>query len=72
MIIHLSIQWFLINVISGLDDVIQQYVVHFKDKDVNGKKLMMLTHYDLEKIGVRKLGHQELILEAVDLLRSLV
>lgn len=60
------------NVISGLDDVIQQYVVHFKDKDVNGKKLMMLTHYDLEKIGVRKLGHQELILEAVDLLRSLV
>nr|XP_034333756.1 connector enhancer of kinase suppressor of ras 2 isoform X5 [Crassostrea gigas] len=57
--------------LKGLDDVIQQYVVHFKDKDVNGKKLMMLTHYDLEKIGVRKLGHQELILEAVDLLRSL-
>jgi len=32
----------------------------------------MLTHYDLEKIGIDKLGHQELILEAVDLLKSLV
>ncbi|XP_062595057.1 connector enhancer of kinase suppressor of ras 2-like isoform X1 [Saccostrea cucullata] len=57
--------------LKGLDDVIQQYVAHFKDKDINGKKLLLLTHYDLEKIGVHKLGHQELILEAVDLLRSL-
>lgn len=57
---------------SGLDDVIQQYVAHFKDRDINGKKLMMLTHSDLENVGVHKLGHQELILEAVDLLKSLV
>lgn len=27
---------------------------------------------DLDKIGVRKIGHQELILEAVDLLRNFV
>ena len=33
---------------------------------------MMLTHSDLENVGVHKLGHQELILEAVDLLKSLV
>ncbi|XP_022289040.1 connector enhancer of kinase suppressor of ras 2-like isoform X2 [Crassostrea virginica] len=57
--------------LKGLDDVIQQYVAHFKDRDINGKKLMMLTHSDLENVGVHKLGHQELILEAVDLLKSL-
>lgn len=27
---------------------------------------------DLDKIGVQKIGHQELILEAVDLLRNFV
>jgi len=27
---------------------------------------------DLDKIGVRKIGHQELILETVDLLRNFV
>ena len=47
-------------------------MAHFKDRDINGKKLMMLTHSDLENVGVHKLGHQELILEAVDLLKSLV
>ncbi|XP_048769839.1 CNK3/IPCEF1 fusion protein-like isoform X2 [Ostrea edulis] len=57
--------------LRGLDDVIQQYVLHFTDKNINGKKLLILTHHDLEKIGVHKLGHQELILEAIDLLRSL-
>jgi hypothetical protein len=39
---------------------------------IDGRKLLMLTHHDLEKIGIDKLGHQELILEAVDLLKSLV
>lgn len=49
-----------------------QYVECFKERGVDGKKLMMLNHADLEKLGIRKLGHQELVLEAVDLLRSFV
>ncbi|KAK7500180.1 hypothetical protein BaRGS_00008727 [Batillaria attramentaria] len=57
--------------LQGLDESVAQYVHMFLDHDVDGKKLMMLNHADLEKIGINKLGHQELVLEAVDLLRSL-
>lgn len=34
--------------------------------------LLQLTSQDLEKLGVHKIGHQELILEAVEKLCSLV
>lgn len=42
------------------------------DIDINGQKLLDMQPNDLDKIGVRKIGHQELILEAVDLLRNFV
>ena len=58
--------------ISGLDESVSQYVTLFKVHEVDGRKLLMLNHADLEKIGVKKLGHQELVLEAIDLLRTLV
>ena len=57
---------------AGLDESVSQYVPLFLINGVNGRKLLMLNHADLEKIGINKLGHQELVLEAVDLLRSLV
>ncbi|KAK3096777.1 hypothetical protein FSP39_003211 [Pinctada imbricata] len=56
---------------SGLDDALLPYSNLFLEHDLNGKKLMLLTHSDLEKIGIMKLGHQELMLEAVDLLKAL-
>ena len=59
-------------VCSGLDESVAQYVPLFHVNGVDGRKLLMLNHADLEKIGINKLGHQELVLEAVDLLRSLV
>ncbi|KAK3609147.1 hypothetical protein CHS0354_032674 [Potamilus streckersoni] len=54
-----------------MDDAIIPYAHFFLNNDVDGKKLLMLTHSDLDKLNVHKLGHQELILEAVDLLRNL-
>jgi connector enhancer of kinase suppressor of Ras 2 len=51
---------------------VAQYRPLFIEYEVDGRKLLMLNHSDLEKIGINKLGHQELVLEAVDLLRSLV
>ncbi|XP_064618161.1 connector enhancer of kinase suppressor of ras 2-like isoform X2 [Liolophura sinensis] len=57
--------------LRGLDDVVLPYVHFFLNNGINGKKLLMLTHQDLEDFGITKLGHQELILEAVDLLRAL-
>lgn len=56
----------------GLDSVILPYIKYFMDIDINGQKLLDMQPNDLDKIGVRKIGHQELILEAVDLLRNFV
>lgn len=57
--------------LRGLDDAILPYVHFFLNNNIDGKKLMLLTPFDLEKISIMKVGHQELILEAVDLLKSL-
>ncbi|KAL8560200.1 hypothetical protein ACOMHN_021694 [Nucella lapillus] len=59
------------NWLRGLDDSVAQYGPQFQANRVDGKKLLMLNHADLEKMDIHKLGHQELVLEAVDLLRSL-
>ncbi|XP_050432070.1 connector enhancer of kinase suppressor of ras 2 [Adelges cooleyi] len=56
--------------LKGLDSVILPYIKYFIETDINGQKLLDMQPNDLDKIGVRKIGHQELILEAVDLLRN--
>ncbi|XP_053396254.1 CNK3/IPCEF1 fusion protein-like isoform X1 [Mercenaria mercenaria] len=54
-----------------MDDAMIPYMHYFLNSGVDGKKLMLMTHADLEKLNVVKFGHQELILEAIDLLRNL-
>lgn len=72
-IIHTNLQMFyIICYLIGLDSVIIPYIKYFIDTDVNGQKLLDMQPNDLDKIGVQKIGHQELILEAVDLLRNFV
>lgn len=39
---------------------------------MGGEQLLRITHQELEDLGVSRIGHQELILEAVDLLCALV
>ncbi|XP_072221072.1 connector enhancer of kinase suppressor of ras 1 isoform X2 [Leuresthes tenuis] len=55
--------------LQGLDAPINQYPV--SDWHLSGLELLQLTSLDLEKWGVHKIGHQELILEAVEKLCSL-
>ncbi|KAK1796126.1 hypothetical protein P4O66_009214 [Electrophorus voltai] len=55
----------------GLDDTLQQYVPNFETQKVDGEHLLKISHPDLEKLAVSRVGHQELILEAVDLLCAL-
>nr|XP_049617935.1 connector enhancer of kinase suppressor of ras 2 isoform X3 [Syngnathus scovelli] len=38
---------------------------------MGGEQLLHITHQELEELGVTRIGHQELILEAVDLLCAL-
>lgn len=54
----------------GLDAPLHQYPV--SEWHLSGLDLLQLTSQDLEKLGVNKIGHQELILEAVEKLCSLV
>ncbi|KAM9840759.1 connector enhancer of kinase suppressor of ras 3-like [Aulostomus maculatus] len=55
----------------GLDDSLQQYISSFQQQQVDGEKLLRTSHQDLLFLGVSKVGHQELMLEAVDLLCAL-
>ncbi|XP_051502200.1 connector enhancer of kinase suppressor of ras 3-like isoform X1 [Myxocyprinus asiaticus] len=55
----------------GLDDSLQQYVHKFEREKINGEQLLKISHQDLEELGVARIGHQELVLEAVDLLCAL-
>ncbi|KAM7390156.1 hypothetical protein PAMA_008368 [Pampus argenteus] len=56
---------------GGLDDCLQQYVCVFERGGVCGERLLRISHAELEELGVSRIGHQELILEAVDLLCAL-
>uniref|UniRef100_A0A3B4TYW5 Cnksr family member 3 n=2 Tax=Seriola dumerili TaxID=41447 RepID=A0A3B4TYW5_SERDU len=55
----------------GLDDSLQQYVPSFQQQLVDGEKLLRMSHQELLSLGVARVGHQELVLEAVDLLCAL-
>jgi connector enhancer of kinase suppressor of Ras 2 len=56
--------------LRGLDDVVYPYAHFFLNNDVTGQGLLNLTVDDLYKLHVEKLGHQEIILESLDLLRN--
>lgn len=57
--------------LRGLDDVVQPYVQFFLNNNINGCHLLTLVSDDLTHLNVIKIGHQETILEAVELLRQL-
>lgn len=57
---------------SGLDDSLQQYIPCLQLQQVDGEKLLRMSHQELLSLGVSRVGHQELVLEAVDLLCALV
>uniref|UniRef100_A0AAY5ER74 Cnksr family member 3 n=1 Tax=Electrophorus electricus TaxID=8005 RepID=A0AAY5ER74_ELEEL len=56
---------------EGLDESLQQYVANFEIEKISGEQLLKISHQDLEELGVNRIGHQELVLEAVDLLCAL-
>ncbi|KAA0711195.1 Connector enhancer of kinase suppressor of ras 1 [Triplophysa tibetana] len=55
--------------LKGLDAPLHQY--SFSEWQLSGSDLLHLTSARLEKLGVHKIGHQELILEAVEKLCAL-
>ncbi|KAF6717791.1 Connector enhancer of kinase suppressor of ras 1 [Oryzias melastigma] len=55
--------------LQGLDAPVSQYPI--SEWNLSGVELLQLTSQDLEKLGVQKIGHQEVILEAVEKLCTL-
>ncbi|XP_054653432.1 connector enhancer of kinase suppressor of ras 1 isoform X2 [Dunckerocampus dactyliophorus] len=55
--------------LQGLDAPLHRYAV--SEWHLSGLELLQLTSEDLHRLGVSKIGHQELILEAVEKLCSL-
>ncbi|KAF4071007.1 hypothetical protein AMELA_G00280010 [Ameiurus melas] len=55
----------------GLDDSLQQYIPKFEKEKIDGQQLLKISQQDLEELAISRVGHQDLILEAVDLLCAL-
>lgn len=62
----------LLSTFAGLDSAILPYLKLFLNNGVNGQQLLNVRSEDLDILGIRRLGHQELILEAVEHLRNFV
>lgn len=58
--------------IEGLDNVILQHQAAFLNNGVTGHQLLNFRADDLDNLGIKKIGHQEIILEAVEHLRNFV
>ncbi|XP_031435748.1 connector enhancer of kinase suppressor of ras 1 isoform X2 [Clupea harengus] len=56
--------------LKGLEAPLQKYP--FSEWHLSGMELLQLTSQELEQLGVTKIGHQELILEAVEKLCALI
>ncbi|XP_075169510.1 connector enhancer of ksr [Haematobia irritans] len=56
--------------IKGLDDCMYNYVFSFINNGVGGHQLLNIRPYELEQLGMHSIGHQEIVLEAIENLRN--
>uniref|UniRef100_A0A673GSV6 Connector enhancer of kinase suppressor of ras 3-like n=1 Tax=Sinocyclocheilus rhinocerous TaxID=307959 RepID=A0A673GSV6_9TELE len=61
----------IVDPLQKQQNLLQQYVHNFEREKINGEQLLKISHQDLEELGIARIGHQELVLEAVDLLCAL-
>lgn len=57
-------------VFLGLDDSMYYYIKSFTNNEVRGQELLNIRPYELEQLGMNIIGHQEIVLEAVEHLRN--
>ncbi|XP_058168298.1 uncharacterized protein LOC131282774 [Anopheles ziemanni] len=56
--------------LKGLDNSMYHYVQSFTNNGVGGKQLLNIRPYELEQLGMHVIGHQEIVLEAVENLKN--
>ncbi|XP_017049543.1 uncharacterized protein LOC108093779 [Drosophila ficusphila] len=57
--------------IRGLDESMKGYLYEFSRQEIGGRALLNIRPYELENLGMLRIGHQEILLEAVENLRNL-
>jgi hypothetical protein len=57
---------------SGLEFITTSYIKAFANNQVDGAQLLGFRPYELQELGIVCVGHQEIILEAVEQLRNFV
>ncbi|XP_071505529.1 connector enhancer of kinase suppressor of ras 2-like [Diadema antillarum] len=56
---------------KGLDSVLHPYIKTVLTRKVTGDRLLLMTAQDLEELDIEKVGHQEIMLDAINLLCNL-
>jgi SAM domain (Sterile alpha motif) len=56
----------------GLEYTNGSYIQAFANNQIDGRQLLNLRPYELEELGIFSVGHQEIILEAVEHLKNFV
>lgn len=54
----------------GLDNSMYSYIKSFQNNEVRGHQLLNIRPYELEQLSMHSIGHQEIVLEAVEHLRN--
>lgn len=55
---------------SGLDNSMYKYINAFTNNEIRGQALLSIRPYELNELGMHKIGHQEIVLEGVEQLRN--
>ncbi|XP_063698823.1 uncharacterized protein LOC134829592 [Culicoides brevitarsis] len=66
-------EWSVENVVDwlkGLDSSMYRYLTSFTNNQINGTQLLNIRPYELEELGIKSIGHQEIILEALEVLKN--
>ncbi|GBP02565.1 hypothetical protein EVAR_89711_1 [Eumeta japonica] len=58
--------------LRGLGGAVDGYIAMLETRGLNGVRLLAMRCDDLEALGVQIIGHQELLLEAIEHLRNFV
>lgn len=56
----------------GLDDCVLPYMDRFTESKIDGRELLNMTTCDIQDIGIRNIGAQRTIIQALNLLCHLV
>lgn len=56
--------------LKGVDNCMYPYIQSFTNNQIYGHHLLNIRPYELENLGIQSIGHQEILLEAIEKLKN--